>query len=230
LSPAPVADIVRAVKRSAKSPATKSPKTSKRSSKPARGPTPPGDDLGAADLSRRLSERLHLLRKARHWSLDELSRASGVSRASLWQIETQRSNPSIGVLWKVATGLGLPFSDLFGDAGGQVMVQRRTESPVVHSRDGKLESRLVSPPGGAIGIELFELRLAAHSKHSSEAHRSGTREVVAVLSGALRIEVGEAVYEAGAGDAIAFAADRAHAYVNPGQGEARYHDLIIYGR
>ena len=45
-----------------------------------------------------------------------------------------------------------------------------------------MESRLVSPPGGAVGVELYELRLAARSRHEAQAHRSGTREIVTVLS------------------------------------------------
>lgn len=151
-----------------------------------------------------------------------------MSRAALWQIETLRSNPSIGVLWKIASGLGLPFSELFGHGGGQVVVQRRAEAPPVRSESGKMESRLVSPPGGAVGIELYELRLTARSRHDADAHRSGTRELVTVLSGSLRLHFGGEVYEASAGDCIAFSADRPHAYENPGQGEARYHDLIVY--
>jgi len=186
--------------------------------------------VGAADLARTVAEKLHQLRRAREWSLDDLSRASGVSRASLWQIETQRSNPSIGVLWKVASGLGLQFSELFGVAGSQVMMLRRAESPVVHSTDGTMESRLVSPPGGAVGVELYELKMLAHSKHQSAAHRAGTREVVTVLSGVLRLWVGSEQHQVAAGDSVAFPADRPHAYENPGQSEARYHDLIVYGQ
>jgi transcriptional regulator with XRE-family HTH domain len=43
--------------------------------------------------------------------------AAGVSRAALSQIETLKSNPSLSVLWKIAVGLGIPFSELLGDAG-----------------------------------------------------------------------------------------------------------------
>lgn len=197
---------------------------------PRRERTPPGDDLGAAELARGLGERLRELRRARDWSLDELARASGVSRAALWQIEAHRSNPSMSVLWKIASGLGMPFSQLFGASGGEVMRQLRSETPALRSREGWLESRLVSPPGGLLGIELYELRLAARSTHEAAAHRAGTRELVAVLSGALRLRVGGETHELGPGDSIVFPADRPHAYENPGQAEARYHDLIVYGR
>lgn len=93
-----------------------------------------------------------------------------------------------------------------------------------------MESRLVSPPGGLLGIEMYELRLAARSSHEAEAHRTGTRELVVVLSGSLRLRLGSEVHEIGAGDSVVFPADRPHTYENPGQAEARYHDLIVYGR
>lgn len=195
----------------------------------ARERTPPGDDLGAAELTRGLGEHLRELRRAREWSLDDLARASGVSRAALWQIEAQRSNPSISVLWKIASGLGLPFSQLFGSTGGQVMKQQRSETPALRSKEGRMESRLVSPPGGLLGIEMYELRLAARATHEAEAHRTGTRELLIVLSGALRLRLGTEIHDIGPGDSIVFPADRPHSYENPGQSEARYHDLIVYG-
>src|SRR6185312_7661391 len=59
-----------------------------------------GDAVGAADLARRIGQRLRDERTARDMSLDDLSRASGVSRAALSQIETRKSSPSIAVMWK----------------------------------------------------------------------------------------------------------------------------------
>ena len=79
-------------------------------------------------------------------------------------------------------------------------------------------------------VEIYELRLAARAAHASDAHAPGTHEIVVVLSGVLRLRVAEEVFELGAGDSVAFAADRAHTYENSGASEARYHDVIIYER
>ena len=83
---------------------------------------------------------------------------------------------------------------------------------------------------GRAMVELYELRLAARSVHASEPHAPGTHEVLVVLSGVLRLRVAEESYELSAGDCIAFAADRAHAYENPASSEARYHNVIVYER
>jgi quercetin dioxygenase-like cupin family protein len=79
-------------------------------------------------------------------------------------------------------------------------------------------------------VALYELRVAARSTHVSHAHSPGAHEVLVVLSGVCRIHVGDETHELSAGDAVAFPADRPHPYENPANGEARYHDLIVYER
>ncbi len=190
----------------------------------------PGDDVGAAELGRRVAENLRERRKARGMSLDDLARASGVSRAALSQIETCKSNPTVGVLWKIAVGLAVPFAELIGAPRSGAVVLRRADSQVLRSSDGKFESRPLAPAGASPMVELYELRLSARSTHRSEPHAPGTQEMLVVLSGGLRMHVDEETYELGAGDSIAFAADRPHAYENPAGSEARYHNVIVYER
>lgn len=194
-----------------------------------------GDDVGAAELGRRVAENLRQRRKARGMSLDDLANASGVSRAALSQIETHKSNPTVGLLWKIAVGLGVPFSELIGEIKGGISVLRRSDGQVLRSLDGKLESRPLAPAGTSPLVELYELRLAARSTHASDPHAPGTHELVVVLSGALRMRVNRPgdeseSYDLGAGDSISFPADVPHAYENPGASDARYHNLIIYER
>ncbi len=190
----------------------------------------PGDDVGAAELARRVAENLRERRRTRGMSLDDLARASGVSRAALSQVETNKSNPTLGLLWKIAIGLGIPFAELIGERRAGASVLRRGDAQVLRSVDGKLESRPLAPAGSSPLVELYELRLAARSTHHSEAHAPGTRELVVVLTGSLRLRVEDETYELAAGDSVAFAADRPHAYENPGAAEARYHNVIVYER
>lgn len=163
-------------------------------------------------------------------SLDDLARASGVSRAALSQIETNKTNPTIGLLWKVAVGFGIPFSEMIGEVQRSASILRRAESQTLVSTDGKFHSRPLAPAGANPFVELYELRLAARARHVSEAHAAGTREIVIVLTGGLRLITGDTSYELGAGDSVLFAADQSHVYENPGASEARYHDVIVYTR
>lgn len=190
----------------------------------------PGDDVGAAELGRRVAENLRQRRKARGMSLDDLARSSGVSRAALSQIETCKSNPTVGVLWKIAVGLGVPIAELIGAPRSGVVVLRRGDAQVLRSADGKFESRPLTPAGASPLVEVYELRLSARSSHVSDAHSPGTHEVLVVLSGVCRMQVGGETHDLGAGDAIAFPADRPHSYENPAGSEARYHNVIVYER
>jgi transcriptional regulator with XRE-family HTH domain len=189
-----------------------------------------GDELGAAELGRRVAENLRRKRKSRGMSLDDLARASGVSRAALSQVETCKTNPTVGLLWKIAVGLGVPFADLIGEAKTGTSVLRRGEAQVLRSLDGKLESRPLTPAGASPLVELYELRLSARATHRSEPHAPGTHEFVVVLSGALKLHVDDEVHELLAGDSVSFNADRPHSYENPGSSEARYHNVILYER
>ena len=195
-----------------------------------KAPLPPGDDIGAADLGRRVAANLREKRKARSLSLDRLAAASGVSRAALSQIETMKSNPSLGVLWKIAVGLGIPFAELIGGSSQGVALLRRSDAQVLRSADGRMESRPLTPAGSCPWVEAYELRLAARAAHSSDAHAAGTREILVVLTGQLRVRVGSEVYDLAAGDTVSFLADQPHSYENPGSSEIRCHDVIIYAR
>lgn len=189
-----------------------------------------GDSVGAADLARRVGQRLRDERMARNLSLDDLSRSSGVSRAALSQIETRKSSPSISVMWKIAVGLGIPFAELLGGESDEGTVLRRSDAQLLRSPDGRMESRPVIPAGTTPWVEVYELRIMARSVYRSEPHATGTREVLVVLNGSMQVEVGQKTFELEAGDSVAFRADQPHAYRNTGSSEARAHNVIIYNR
>src|SRR6187401_144751 len=95
-----------------------------------------GDELGAAELARRVADSLKAFRRKRDLSLDELSLKSGVSRAALSQIEGGRTNPTLTVLWKIAVGLEIPFHELLGGPLEEsVLVLRAGSSPPLRSGD-----------------------------------------------------------------------------------------------
>ncbi len=185
---------------------------------------------GADDVSKRVAENLRRRRKARGMSLDDLARASGVSRAGLSQIETRKTNPTVGILWKIAVGLGLPFAELIGEPASSAAVVRKSATQVLRSLDGQFTSRPLAPSGASPLVELYELTINPGAVHASDAHALGTRELLVVLEGALRLRVGEAIYELAEGDSVSFLADVAHSYENAGKAPVRVHNVIIYGR
>jgi len=196
-----------------------------------RGATVAGDELGAAELARRVAESLRRFRRARHLSLDDLSARSGVSRAALSQIEGGRTNPTLAVLWKVAVGLEIPFHELLGgNAEAQVLVLRAGDAPPLRSADARTESRLLSPGGASTDTEVYELRFLPKALHKSDPHARGTTETLVVLAGSLRLVVGSATYDLTTGDSAFFRADVEHVYENRSTRETRCVDVIHYAR
>lgn len=190
-----------------------------------------GDELGAAEVARRVADGLKRFRKARGLSLDDLASKSGVSRAALSQIEGTRTNPTLSVLWKVAVGLDVPFHELLGtteDGGAKVL--RAGDTPPLKSGDGRMESRLLSPGGSSPDLEIYELRFLPKAVHRSEPHGRGTMETLVVMTGALRLQVQESEYELLPGDTIFFKADVPHVYENRASHETRCFNVIRYAR
>jgi transcriptional regulator with XRE-family HTH domain len=190
-----------------------------------------GDELGAADVARRVADGLKHFRKIRGLSLDDLALRSGVSRAALSQIEGTRTNPTLSVLWKVAVGLDVPFHELLGvseDGGAKVL--RAGDTPPLKSGDGRMESRLLSPGGSPSDTEIYELRFLPKAVHRSEPHGRGTLETLVIMTGALRLLVEEAEYDLQPGDTIFFKADVQHVYENRSSHETRCFNVIRYQR
>jgi transcriptional regulator with XRE-family HTH domain len=190
-----------------------------------------GDVFGAAELARHVAESLRHHRKIQQLSLDDLAQKSGVSRAALSQIEGARTNPTLAVLWKIAVGLGMPFQQLLGtQAGTGPKILRAGDSPPLRSANGQMESRLLSPGGAPPGIEVYELRLSPRGSYQSEAHSKGTMETLVVLTGALRMTVGDESYELATGDTIFFNADVSHVYESRSSHPTRCLNVIAYPR
>jgi transcriptional regulator with XRE-family HTH domain len=190
-----------------------------------------GDDIGAAEMNRRVSEALRRFRKQRDLSLDQLAVRSGVSRAALSQIEGARTNPTLSVLWKIAAGLEVPFQDLLETPeSANARVLRAGDAPVLRSADGRMESRLLTPGGASQMVEAYELKLQPKGVHRSKPHRKGTTETLIVLKGALRVIIDESEYDLLTGDSLFFQADTTHSYENRSSHEARCLDIIAYER
>ena len=114
------------------------------------------------DIAQVVGVNLRRLRVRRGLSLEKLSRASGVSRAMLGQIELGHSAPTITLLWKIATALGVPFSAMMASsAPGSIHVLRADEAKWLRSQGGVFSSRALFLFDAPRRFEFYELRLAS---------------------------------------------------------------------
>jgi quercetin dioxygenase-like cupin family protein len=71
-------------------------------------------------------------------------------------------------------------------------------------------------------VELWDWTLGPGDEHLSETHLRGTKELLQVLEGSIRVEVAGQLLILDAGDAVAFPGDVPHAYANAGTQPARF--------
>jgi quercetin dioxygenase-like cupin family protein len=71
-------------------------------------------------------------------------------------------------------------------------------------------------------VELWDWTLAPGDSHGSEAHSSGTSELLQVQECTIVVTVAGEQTRLEAGDAITFDGDLVHSYTNPGTEAARF--------
>lgn len=181
------------------------------------------------DLTPVVGANLRRLRTKHGLSLERLSKVSGVSRAMLGQIELGQSTPTINILWKISTALGVPFSALIGQRqGGGISVQRADQAKLLASHDGRYTSRALFPFDEPRRVEFYELHLATKTEEKADAHAPGTTENLVVSRGTVEIDVDGRVERLSQGDAIVFEADVPHRYRNVGDDEALMYLVMTY--
>ena len=174
-------------------------------------------------LSRLIGERVKHERQGRHWTLDQLVEASGVSRRMLINIEQGSANPSIAILLRLSDALGVGLPALVDSpAPPTVKVTRKDTGPVLWSGEAGGRAVLVASSVPPDVIELWDWTLGPGDRHTSDAHAAGTRELLLVVHGEIVLETGEQVVSLEVGDALSFPGDMPHTYANPGPSPARF--------
>lgn len=174
-------------------------------------------------LAAAIGARVRHERQTRQWTLDHLAERAGVSRRMLINVEQGEANPSIATLLRLSEALGVGLPALVAPPEpAAVHVTRKGEGPVLWTSDNGGRAVMVAgvtPPDVA---ELWDWTLGPGDHHDSEAHTSGTRELIHVLQGAVTVTVAGQAMDLATGDAIAFPGDADHSYTNPHRRPARF--------
>lgn len=173
------------------------------------------------DIAAHLSATLKTLRKARGWSLAQTAEKTGVSKAMLGQIERNESSPTVATLWKIATGLNVPFSVFLESS-------QAPARPVFNPQHSEMVVVPVFPYDEQLRFDLFSIVLAAGALSESSPHDTGVIEHVTVISGELEMKTQNQWTVLQAGQGLRFAGDEAHSYRNSGAQSAHFHSLIHY--
>ncbi|MFD9291957.1 helix-turn-helix domain-containing protein [Streptomyces sp. NPDC060030] len=154
----------------------------------------------------RLAVRLGLLRTEHGWSLDELSRRTGVSRSTLSRLERGELSPTTTVLGQLCAAYGLTMSHLLMEVEAEPpqLVPAARQRVWRDERSGFVR-RSVSPPHAGLRAEIVEGTLDAGADISYEnAPVPGVEQHIWVLEGTVEITVDETVYTVCEGDCLRF--------------------------
>ncbi len=174
------------------------------------------------DITQHLAYTLKTLRLARGWSLSKLAEETGVSKAMLGQIERNESSPTVATLWKIATGLNVPFSTFIASpADTQAVFDPQQQAMVV---------RPLFPWDEALKFDHFSITLAPGALSESTPHEAGVVEHVVVISGELEMNIDGEWRTLTADSGVRFAGDKPHAYRNSSGQTVHFHSLIHYPR
>ena len=179
----------------------------------------------------RVGEQIQRLRMDRKMTLDDLSRAAGVSKSMLSEIERDKANPTIAVAWRLTNALGVSLDQLFAaqKTPETVVVAGPHDIPTLDGREAKYQLRVWGPIELAGKFEWYELTLQAGGALVSNAHEPGTREHLTVLQGSIEVEVNGVAKRLKAADTARYVADVPHAVRNAGKSEARALLVVIHG-
>lgn len=184
------------------------------------------DDIDIADstIDQRISQRLKDLRLERSWSLDDLARHSGVSRATLSRLENSAISPTTGMLSKLCAAYGLTMSRLMHMAEGDFSALiRRSAQGVWNDPTLGFKRRAVSPPARTLAGEVIEGELGPGARIAYDhVPKPGLEHHLLLLDGQLEITVGGQTHELKAGDCLRYQLFGPSTFATPKKISARY--------
>ncbi len=164
------------------------------------------------ELGRNLSTNLRWLRERRGVTQAALGEVSGVPRSTIAALESGSSNPTLGVVARLATGLQVTLDELLSAPKG--LGNRYPRGTLPEERRGPKGLAVVQTllPDPIPGLEFQRLVLPHGARFAGVPHRPGTREYLYVESGEVVLNVSGERFEVSAGDVVSFRGDQAHAY------------------
>ncbi|PXY31448.1 helix-turn-helix domain-containing protein [Prauserella muralis] len=179
-----------------------------------------------------LGQRVQRLRRERGLTLQDLAAESAVSVSMLSAVERGDKAPTVVVLDRVATGLGVPLATLLVEPEDERVVVRRAAEQDVVDEPGGWRRTILTPVVPGVNFEWIRSTLPPGCVPGEyPAYAPGSHEFIAVESGTLTLTVdGERVIVLGAGDSVYLAADSTLAYANHSAEPVTYHVAALIMR
>ena len=180
-----------------------------------------------------IGTHIQRIRKEQGLTLDGLAERSGVSKAMLSQIESDKVNPTVLTIWKIARGLEVELDAILKgtwEPSRKFSVTRSDSVVVLDTAAGGPHIKVFSPLAMAEDLEMYLLTFGPHTSLPSGPHASRAEEYVTVLEGRVRVEAGTKSAELETGDFMIYHCDVDHVIENPHDEPARVHLVVRFHR
>ena len=180
-----------------------------------------------------VGRNIQYIREQQQLTLGVLAERSGVSKAMLAQIEEEKVNPTVATVWKIARGLDVELDNLLKGSESAVRkfaVTGSGQTASLGTSGEGLDLKVLSPLSMAEDLEIYILTFDAGAVLKSSPHAAGTEEYLSVLTGEIKVEVGDRTAELKAGDFIIYSCDIDHSISNSTTDRARVHMIVRFPR
>jgi transcriptional regulator with XRE-family HTH domain len=181
------------------------------------------EDSAAAAIATALENvgpRLRLLRKQRRITLTDLASDTGISKSTLSRLENGQRRPTLELLLALSHAHRVPLDDL--------VAAPEEGDPRIRLKPGSVKGRTVIPltrePGG---VQAWKIVIPT-SKVTPEPRAHDGSEWIYILSGHMRLVLGDQDSVLGPGDVVSFDTQVPHWFGSTGDEPVEI--LSIYGR
>lgn len=178
-----------------------------------------------------VGRNIQKVRKKRNLTLGVLAEKSGVSKAMLSQIEAEKVNPTVAMVWKIAQGLGVEIQDLLtggGEMSRKFSVIRKDSSTTLDTEHDQVHLRVLSPISMVEDIEMYLLTFDEGGLLQSTPHFPRTEEYLTIIRGDVEVSAGKHTAVVHEGDFINYHCDIDHQIKNVGTGKAVVHMVVRF--
>jgi transcriptional regulator with XRE-family HTH domain len=182
------------------------------------GQRPSGEARIAATLEL-VGSRLRRVREQRGLTLTEAATLTGISKSTLSRLETGQRKPSLELLLPLAETYRVPLDDLVGAP--------EVGDPRIRLKPRRVKGRTVLPLTRPGGIQAWKILIPTSQSDPAPRSHDGF-EWIYVLSGRMRLILGDQDLELGVGEAAEFDTQVPHWFGSTGQEPAEV--LSIFGR
>ena len=183
-------------------------------------------------LDARIARRLAALRAESGWTLEDVARRTGISRATLSRLERCELSATATMLNTLCAQYGWTVSRLMAEAeSGPPTVVRSAEQVIWRDLESGYVRRAVSPPHPSLKGELVEVVLPAGARVSYDVSPvAGLEHHLWVLSGLLTVEVEGTVFRLAKGDCVRYVLSGPSRFQAGSKGSVRYVIAMVHPR